>query len=80
MSSLEKTQEEELLEQVKGYGQYWSFDVTEEDISEDEDFLYLEIETVDDIQDEFIQLGWYIDARSTGVVNNGERYVLSVEK
>jgi hypothetical protein len=80
MPVIEKTPEEKLLEQVNGYGLHWSYEVTEENIREDEDFLYLEIETEDDIHDEFMELGNYLEARSTGTVNGGERYVLSVEK
>lgn len=71
---------EKLMEEVKGYGFARSHEVSYENISEDEDFLYLELETSEDTWDQFSELGKSLDAKSTGEINNGERYVLSVEK
>jgi len=71
---------EKLLEEVRGYGFVWSRDIDYENISEDQEFLYLEVETSQDILDRFQELGNYLDARSTGEVNEGEKYILSVEK
>lgn len=76
----EKKPEEEILERVQGYGLHWSYEITEENIRENQDFLYLELEAEEDIQDEFMELGNCLEARSSGVVKDGERYVLSVEK
>lgn len=73
-------QVEELIEEVRGYGFAWSNEVSYENISEDEDFLYLELEASEDIREQFMELGNFLDARSTGEVNGGERYILSVEK
>lgn len=73
-------QVEELIEEVRGYGFAWSHEISYENISEDEDFLYLELEASDDIRDQFMELGNFLDARSTGEVNGGERYILSIEK
>lgn len=80
MELLEKTPAEELLEEIEEYSPGWSYEVGEENVSEDEDFLYLELETPENIGDDFMQLGAYLDARSTAVVNEGVKYVLSVEK
>lgn len=71
---------DQFVEDVRGYDADWTSEISEEDISEDEDFMYLEIDTEDYIRDEFMDMGRYLDARSTGEVNNGERYVLAVEK
>lgn len=71
---------EEFLTDVKTYTEAWDIELTEENLSEDEDFLYLEIETEQDLQDEFMELGNHVYARSSAVVNSGERYILSVEK
>ncbi|MFB6175115.1 MAG: hypothetical protein ABEJ87_03995 [Candidatus Nanohalobium sp.] len=71
---------ESLLKEVNGYGFSWSLEADRENIREDENFLYLELESSEDIWDQFQELGNYLDARSTGQVNNGESYVLSVEK
>lgn len=69
-----------LIEEVNRYKNSWMPEIDEEDIEEDEKFLYLEIESSEDILEQFQELGNYIDARSTGEVNNGEKYILSVEK
>ncbi len=80
MSVIEYSPEEELLEEAREYEADWSSEIGGENIREDENFLYLELESENDIRDEFMELGNYLEARSTGVVNGGERYVLSVEK
>ncbi|MFB6114962.1 MAG: hypothetical protein ABEK04_01615 [Candidatus Nanohalobium sp.] len=71
---------ENLIEEVRGYGFAWSHEINYENISEDEDFVYLEVEASEDIRDQFMELGNFLDAKSTGEVNNGERYILSVGK
>ena len=71
---------EDFIEDIRGYGTYWALEVTEEDVREDKAFMYLDIESEIDIKDSFIELGRYLDAKSMGVVNSGERYVLSVQK
>lgn len=69
-----------LREEINNYDPTWSSQIDYENVSEDEEFLYLELETSEDIWDRFMELGNLLDARSTGEVNNGEKYILSVEK
>jgi len=76
----QKNSVDELIEDIHEYEADWSQEISEEDISEDEDFMYLEIDDTENIREEFMDLGRYLDARSTAEVNNGERYVLAVEK
>lgn len=76
-----RSDKKNFLEQVKAYDLGWTENLTvEENVEEDEEFLYLEVEDENDISGSFYELGWALDATSTGEVNNGERYVLSVEK
>lgn len=72
--------ETELLEQAQNYGAEWTESLDEDNISEDERFRYLEVETSQDISTEFFELGIYLDAKSTAEVDHGDRYVLSVKK
>lgn len=68
-----------LVEDVKKYGGAWTEDLEPGDVSEDEDFLYLEVIDPGEISEEFHELGTELSAH-TSEVNNGERYLLAVEK
>lgn len=69
------------MEEVKGYDRPWLEDITvEENIEEDDEFLYLELEEPDDIGSEIHELGRELDAVTTAEVNKGERYYLAVRK
>lgn len=71
----------EFLDEVKGLGFSWTEALTaDENVEEDENFLYLEVEDEEDISEDLYELGWMLDAKTVGEVNNGERYVLAVEK
>lgn len=76
----QKNSVDQLVEDIHEYEADWSQEISEEDITEDEDFIYLEFDGTEDIWDEFMDLGRYLNARSTAEVNNGERYVLAVQK
>ncbi|QKQ98545.1 hypothetical protein GKQ38_03395 [Candidatus Nanohaloarchaea archaeon] len=71
---------EKIVEEAIEYDSMWSDYDLQDRIFEDEDFVYLELEAEDDIADEFHDLGRELKARSSSVVDGGERYVLAVEK
>ena len=69
------------MEEVKGYDRPWLEDITvEENIEEEDEFLYLELEELGDIGSDFHELGQLLDAVTTAEVNKGERYYLAVRK
>lgn len=72
--------QEKLVEKVRESEYGWTQDVSYENVSEDEEFLYLEIEDLEGSGGQFQELGAELGARTTGTVNYGERYFLSVEK
>lgn len=76
----EKSSREEIVEEARDYDVMWEDFNLDEATSEDEEFVYLELEVDEDIEEEFHDLGRELKARSTGVVNGGERYLLAVEK
>jgi hypothetical protein len=55
-------------------------EINEENIKEDEDLLHIESGAEEDIGDYFMDFGAYLEARSSGEIKGGEKYVLSIEK
>lgn len=70
---------EVLIEEVRSYGGSWTEGLESGDITEDEDFLYLEVLENEDISSEFHELGTELSGH-TSEVNQGEKYILAVEK
>lgn len=70
---------EDLLDEINQYDTPWAENISENDLTEDEDFIYLEIEQGEDIAQAFHDLGAELSAH-TAEVNGGDKYVLSAEK
>lgn len=69
------------MDEVQSYDRLWLDNITVEDnIEEDDEFLYLELEEPSDIGSEFHELGWALEATTTAEVNSGEKYRLAVRK
>ena len=68
------------MAEVQSYDRPWLEDITVEDnIKEDDEFIYLELEQTD-IGSDFHELGWALEATTTAEVNSGEKYRLAVRK
>lgn len=70
---------DELIEEVRSYDAQWTEKLDTGDVEEDENFLYLEIQSSEDIGSEFHEMGAMLSAH-TAEVNGGESYRLALEK
>ena len=69
------------MDEVRSYDRPWLENITVEDnITEDDEFLYLELEEESDIGSEFHDLGRALEATTTAEINGGEKYSLAVRK
>ena len=75
----DKKLEEAFIEELNGYGLYWTSDITEENVRSDKDFVYLEIRDEELEFTEFVELGVYMEADPIEEWNS-ETYRLRVDK
>lgn len=67
----------ELTEEVEEYEMPFDYEM---DVEEDDEFVYLEFEASGDVFEEFLRLGNYLEAGSIAEQNDGERYIISINK
>ena len=67
----------ELTEKVEEYEIPFDYEM---DVEEDDEFVYLEFEASGDVFEEFLRLGTYLEAGSIAEKNDGELYIISVNK
>lgn len=68
---------EELRESFEQQEFDWDYELS---FREDEDFVYMDIESEEDVVDEVFQYGGEVGARNTAEINDGEKYTVAFEK
>lgn len=71
---------EAIIERLESAELDLGHEISPEDLREDEDFIYLDIETSKYDQDDIFELGNYLNARSTSYVVGENLYHIAVPK